>query len=330
MITLFKDVSLHLCTGLLLAVASLAGAQPAASYPNKPVRIVVPYAPGGASDLLARALADRLTKELSHPFILDNRAGGGTIIGTNTVAKAAADGYTLLVTTEAFFANHWLPLDLPYDSLKDFALITPLGRSESVLTVHPSVATKTLGEFIAYAKANPGKLNVAVTSAVGVINLHKFNTATATKFTIVNYNGGAPAITDLLSGNVQVVIFNALNVQSLIKAGKLRGLAISGDKRDSALPEVPTFAESSVQNFDPAGPVQYPWLAPNRTPKDIIEKLNAQARRALAHPELMSRLDQMRVTPVPTSVTVAEKLLRSELERYGKLVKDSGLKPGAL
>jgi tripartite-type tricarboxylate transporter receptor subunit TctC len=155
--------------------------------------------------------------------------------------------------------------------------------------------------------------------------------ATGTKLTIVNYNGGAPAMTDLLSGNVQVVLFNLVNVTSMIKSGRLRGLVVSGARRDAGLPDVPTFAEIGMKDFDPAGPLQYPMLAPSKTPRDIIEKLNGFVRKALAYPEVVGKLAQQGVTPAaPISAAEADKLYRSEMERYGKLVKDAGLKPGSI
>ena len=312
---------------LLLGAAGTAAAQ-ADNFPNKPVRIIVPYAPGGASDSIARSIIDFLSKDMGQSFIVDNRAGGNTVIGTNAVAKAPPDGYTLLATTEAFWANHYLQADLTYDSLKELTMVVPLGRSESILAVNPAVPANNLKEFIAYAKANPGKLNVAVTSTVGVLHLSRLSSETGAKFTIVNYNGGAPALTDLVAGNVQFAAFNILVVLPMIQAGKLKGLAISGDKRDAGFPNIPTFSEEGVKTFTPGGPGQYPLLAPIKTPKPVMEKINASVRKVEQDPEVLSRLGKIRVSPVVMNLAQSEQLFKSEIDRYGEMVKASGLQRG--
>ena len=327
MVKLFRHLVRLLCTGLVMAAACTAGAQSATSYPSKPVRIIVPTVPGGASDVIARLVSEKFFREMGQNFVVDNRGGGDGIIGTGAVARAAADGYTLLLTTDSFLFNHWLHTDLPYDSLKDFTLISPLTRAETVLTVHPSVAANNLRDFITYARANPGKLNAASGSLLGVVKNNWFMNLTGTKLTNVNYKGGGPAIVDLLAGNVQVVIFTASVVLQHINAGKLKALAISGDRRDSRLPDVPTFAEGALKEFDPAGPLQMPFLAPSRTPRNIMEKLNAQVRRVLADPEVIGWLSKQGLAPVIMTAAESEKLLPAEMARYGKLIKDAGVKP---
>jgi tripartite-type tricarboxylate transporter receptor subunit TctC len=222
MVKLSRNILHLLCTGLLMVMAGLAGAQSAASYPSKPVRIIVPTVPGGVSDAMARLLSDRFLKGMGQNFIVDNRGGGEGIIGTAAVARAAPDGYTLLVTSDAFLVNHWLRTNLPYDSFKDFKLISPLTRAESLLVVHPSVAVSNLKDFIAYARANPGKLNLASGSVGGDMKNYRFMNQAGAKLTNVNYKGAGPAMVDLLGGNVQVGLFSVAVVTQQIKAGKLR------------------------------------------------------------------------------------------------------------
>ncbi len=325
MIKLSRRTSRLLCTGLLMAVAGSAGAQSAASYPNKPVRVIVPFAVGSATTALMGVFGDKFSRDLGQNFIADHRPGGDTIVGTTAAAKATPDGYTLLVVSSALLFNHWVRQDLPYNALKDFTPISGLTRSQSALAVHPSVAGN-LTEFISHAKANPGKLNMISTAPVAYLHYQRFMNATGTKLTIVNYKGGAPAIADLLSGNVQGFITNVSSLDSLIKAGKLRGLAIGGDKRSPLVPDMPTFAEAGVKDYDPGN-----WIAlfaPSKTPRDIIEKMNAEVRRAQTAPEVIGALNKLNLDTNLTTIAQAENFIRTEAERFGKLIKDSGLKAG--
>ena len=330
MVRMSRQISrLLLCAGFLMAVTNAVCAQSAASYPNKPVRVIVPYPPGGGSDFTARIVFNGLTRIMGQPFIIDNRAGGETIIGVNAVAKATPDGYTLLVISDVLLANHWMMPGLPYDASKDFTLVAPLARSESGLLVHPSVPADNLKGFVGYAKANPDKLNVAIGSPLNMLSFQRFMNATGTRFTVVNYKGAGPSIADLVAGNVQVFISNLAAARPLIKSGKVRSFAVSGGKRDPELPDVPTFDEGGVKGFEPSGPLQNMLLAPGKTPRDIVEKLNAQAARALADPEVIRAMAKLGINPAPMNVAAAEKTFRTELERFGQLVKDAGLRPGA-
>ena len=315
-----------LCSGFLMAVAGSAGAQPAASYPNKPVRVIVPFAIGSATTPLLTIFNDKFSRDLGQNFIADHRPGGDTIIGTTVVAKAAPDGYTLLVTSSSLLFNHWTRQDLSYNGLKDLTPISSLTRSQSALAINPSVPAHDLKEFISYAKANPGKLNLVSTAPVAFLHYQRLMNATGTKFTIVNYKGGSQVMTDLLAGSVQGFITNVSSLESFIKSGKLRGIAIGGDKRSPALPDLPTFAEAGVKDYDPGN-----WItlfAPSKTPRDIIEKLNAQVRKAQTAPEVISALAKLNLQPNLTTVAQAQEFIRTEADRFGKAIKDSGLKAG--
>jgi tripartite-type tricarboxylate transporter receptor subunit TctC len=206
MVKLSRPIPRLLCTGFLMAVAGSAGAQSAADYPHKPVRLILPYAPGGGTAPVTNILPEKFSKDLGQNFILDNRPGGDGVIGINAAAKANPDGYTLLGSTVTIIVNYWLRPDLPYNTLKDFTPVAALSRSESVLTVHPSFPANDLTEFISYARANPGKVNVASVSASGVLNYQRFMNVTGTKLTSVNYKGGGQALIDLLGGHVPVYI----------------------------------------------------------------------------------------------------------------------------
>lgn len=312
----------------MLVATGAAFAQSAAQYPNKSVRIVVPFPPGGGGDFMGRIVAEGLARLTGQSFIVDNRAGGNTVIGIDTVAKAAPDGYTLLVTTDAFFATHWLQVNLPYDSLRDFTLVTPLGRGEFVLISPPSVPADNLRAFIDLARTYPGKLNVGIGSPVSALSFQRFMNATGTRFTIVNYKGGGPLMTDLLGGNIQTTLATLTSAQSLVKVGKVRGYAVSGVARDAGLPEIPTFEEAGVRGFDPAGPLQYTLLAPGKTPRGVVEKLNAHVRTALADPDVKSKMTRLSFTGATMTVAESDKLYREGMERYGRLIKEAGLKRG--
>lgn len=325
MFNAYTRIAQWFCVGLAMLAGESSLAQPAA-YPNKSVRIIIPFAPGSASTPTVALYADKFGKEMGQVFISDHRPGGDTIVGTEAAAKANGDGYTLLAVSSAILVNHWLRKDLSYNALRDLAPISTLSRSDSALAIHPSVPANDLKEFIAYAKANPGKLNMISTAPAAYLHYQRLTNLTGAKFTIVNYKGGGPAMTDLLSGNVQGFITNISQLQGFIRAGKLRGLGVGGDKRSSAAPEVPTFAEGGLKDYDPGN-----WLAlfaPIKTPRNIIEKLNAEVRKAQESSDVSGALVKQGVTPRYMTVAQAESFFRTEAERFGKLIKDSGLKAG--
>jgi tripartite-type tricarboxylate transporter receptor subunit TctC len=281
---------------------------------------------GGGTAPVTNLLPERFSRDFGQNLIVDNRPGGDGVIGINAAAKAAPDGYTLLGSTVTIIVNYWLHPDLPYNTLKDFTPVSTLSRAESVLAVHASFPANDLKEFISYARANPGKVDVASVSASNVLNYQRFMNVTGTRLTTVNYKGGGQALVDLLGGHVPVYIAGVGNVQSFIRAGKLKGLAISGDKRSPVLPDVPTFPEAGLKDFDTNN--WFMLFAPSKTPRDIIEKLNAELRRIMEAPDVAGALAKQSLTPYLTTVSQSEKFVRAEADRIGKLIKDSGLKAG--
>ena len=308
------------CLSFFMAAAGAAAAQSASGYPNKPVRIITPFAAGGTTDVLARPIAADFAKNFGQGFVVDDRPGGDGIIGTGAVAKAAPDGYTLLITSDSIYVTPGMYKDMPYDTLKDFSVIAGLARNEIYLAIHPSVPANNVNELVAYAKANPGKLNIGVGSPTTYVRDMTFMEATGTKLTPVNYKGGAPAVVDLLTGTIQVVIFSPALVETHIKSGKLKGLAITGDRRNPAFPDIPTFAEAGLK-FDLAGSLQFPFLAPAKTPADIVEKLNVQTRKTLADPEVAAVLGKLGFAIAYVGTAQAAKSFALELEHYTKLLK---------
>jgi len=324
----FKPVH-TLCAVALTAMAAVtttAIAQTAANYPNKPVRIILPYAPGGSTTAVTRIFTNKFSEGWGQNVILENMGGGNTIIGSQAMVRAPADGYTLLTVTSTHVINPWLQEKLPYDTMKDFAAVSTLTRSDYMLTAHPSFPANNIKEFIAYAKANPGKVNTA-TVGLGTVQ-HLVNEllmdAAGIRMTVVPYKGGGPATTDLLGGQIQVSINNLVNFAAHVKAGKLKGIAISGEKRNPVLPDVQTFAEGGLKNY-----VANNWfaiLAPAATPKDIINKLNAEIAKAQASPDVRDLLAKQGIDPFPSTVAQTEALIRSDHERFGKIIKEKNIK----
>lgn len=317
---------------LLIAFAGAALGQSAATYPNRVVRGIVPYPPGGNNDLMSRMVFAWLGKSLGQSFIVENRPGGDTVIGTVAVAKAPPDGYTLLIHSDAMLANHWLQLELPYDTLRDFTLITSLATTESALLVSNGAPADNLRALVGYVKANPEKLNAAIGSPLNMLSFQRFMNGTDTKgkFTLVNYKGAAPALADLISGNVHAFLSNLPSAKPLIRGGKVRSLAVSGPRRDPEIPDVATFDEGGVKGFQPSGPLQNMLLTPSRTPADVVEKLNALVAKALVDPEIVRNTAKLGITTLYLTVPEADRTFRAELERFGQLVKDAGLKPGQI
>src|SRR5690242_10886670 len=282
---------------MLLAISMaltviVAGTAPvaAADYPTKPIRLVVPFPPGGTTDILARAVAQKLAETWNQQVIVDNRSGAGGNIGADLVAKAAPDGYTLVMGTVGTHAiNPNLYGKMPYDHVKDFAPVILVAGVPNVLVVNPSVPAKTVQEFIAYAKANPGKLNFASSGSGTSIHLsgELFKVMTGVQMTHVPYKGSAPALTDLVGGQVQLMFDNLPSSLAFIKAGKLRALAVTSKTRAAALPDVPTIADF-VPGFEASS--WFGLLAPAGTPPAVIAKINGEVAKWLATPEAREKL----------------------------------------
>ena len=303
--------------------AGSAGAQQA--YPNRAIRIVSPYTAGGSSGNQARLLARKLNESWGQPVIVDDRPGGNTIIGSDFVAKAAADGYTLLWQTSAHVSNPHL-FRTPYDAIKDFAPVATFSSTEQLLVLHPSVPAENLQQFIALAKAKPGALNYASSGIGGIPHLSAelFGNMTGAKIQHVPYKGVSQATTDLIAGQVQLAFQSPVSAIQFVQSGKLKALAVSGDKRLSALPDVPTFAQAGLTGFD----VRF-WfgvLAPAGTPREIVDKLSSEMAKVLAMPDVKTYLAAQGLEPFVSTPDQFAILLNADSAKYEKLIKSNNIK----
>jgi tripartite-type tricarboxylate transporter receptor subunit TctC len=319
----------HRGAGLVGLSILLAGADAvhAQQYPARPVRIVVPFAAGGPTDILARLLAQRLTESMGQQFVVDNRAGGGGTIGAQAAARAAPDGYTLYIggITSLAMAPHTHG-KLPYDPFKDFAPITKLTQQPVMLMVHPVLPARSVKEFVALAKAKPGALDYASSGIGGTGHLagELFKSVTGISMVHVPYKSAAPALTDLVAGQVQVMFGTLLASVPQIRNGKLRGIALTGPRRVEALPQVPTFLESGVANFDASS-----WncmMAPAGTPQPIVARLNAELVHIVRDPAVLERLKGDGVTGTGSTPQELAQYLESESAKWGKVARDVGIK----
>ena len=306
----------------MLAASLAAHAQ---DYPAKPVRWVVPFPAGGPLDIVARVIGVRLSETWGQPVIVDNRPGAGGNIGAEVVAKSAPDGYTIVMGALSTHAvNVSLFRKLPYDPVRDFAPVTLISEVPNVLVVNPAVPAKTVAEFIAYARANPGKLNFASgsTGSAGHLAGELFKTMARVDMTHVPYKGAAPAVTDLLAGQVQLMFDNLASALPNIRAGRLRALAVTTKKRSAFVPELPTIAESGLPGFDVS--TWFGVMAPAATPRPIVNRLHDGIVRALAQPDVEERLAAMGAEPVGDTPEQFGAFVKSEIAKYAKVVKDSG------
>lgn len=315
-----------LCTLAALAATLLPIGQEAAAageYPNKMVRVVVPFPAGGSIDMVSRLLAEKLTDELRQTVIVDNRPGASGLIGMDQVAKAPKDGYTVVMAPFSLATAAHLFEKMPFDPMADLAAVVRVADQPNVLVVNPSrVSANSVKDLIAAAKAQPGKLSVG-TSGVGNpqdLSARVFMSATGTDMVNVPYKGGAPALSDLVGGHIDLMFETSPTAVPYVKSGKLKALAVTSDKRLPGLPDVPTVAEAGVPNYKAVY-----WmglLAPSGTPEPVIERLNAATRKVLAMPDVRQRLHDMSLTPVGGSPREFETFIKSESAFYAKLVKD--------
>jgi tripartite-type tricarboxylate transporter receptor subunit TctC len=316
---------LHLAAGAaaLPAVSRYAWAQ---AYPTRPVRIVAPTAPGSSNDIIARIMGQLLSERLGRPFTIDNRPGGGNSIGTEAVVRAPADGYTLLLCSSSNAVNATLYDKLNYNFIRDIAPVAALIRGPYVIVVNPSVPAKTVPEFIAYAKANPRKLNMASsgTGTGGHIATELFKMMAGVDMVHVPYRGGGPAFNDLLGGQVQVMWAGTVGTIEYINAGRLRALAVTTATRMEALPDIPTVSES-VPGYEAST-----WFgigAPKATPAAIVEKLNKEINAGLADPKMKARFEEMGYTVLASSPSEFGKFIADETEKWGKVIRATNVKP---
>lgn len=312
--------------GMLSLIAAIMLWGPAAwpqAYPVKPVRIVVPFPPGGTSDILARAIGQKLNEEWKQQIIVDNRPGAGANIGAEIVAKSPPDGYTLLLASTIHTINPSLYSKLAYDPVRDFTPITLIAATSQVLVVHPSLPVKTVKEFIAYAKKRPGALNYssAGNGSQPHLTAELFKTKTGINIVHVPYKGAPPAMTDLLAGQVALTFATAPSAVPHVKAGKLRALGVSTAQRIAALPDVPTIAEAGVPGFEAAG-----WnglVGPAGMPAPVVDKLNAAVVRIVHVPAMSTYLSGQGADPQTTTPGQFGDYIKSEIVKWAKVVKDS-------
>ena len=314
---------------VLAGIAGLAAAAPlrafAQNYPERPITLVVPFAAGGSTDILARVVAGHLHPALGQPVIIENRTGASGNIGTATVARAAPDGYTFLFNTMSVHTmNHALFATMPFDGVKDFSPIALLAYVTNTMVVHPSVPAKTVAEFIAYAKQNPGKINYASAGPGSTNHLCAalFEKMAGVEMVHVPYRGGAPAVADTVGGQTQ--LFFTAGTQSLehVKAGKLRLLAVTEGKRSALLPDIPTVAET-LPGYEMA--VWYGAFGPAGMPKDVVSKLNREINRILFLPDVKKRMDDIAVEVAGATPEELGEMTRRDAEKWGKVIKDLGV-----
>jgi tripartite-type tricarboxylate transporter receptor subunit TctC len=309
---------------LLCAFAVQAHAQP---YPAKPVRVVVPYPPGGGNDTLGRLFAAKLSERMGQSFVVENRPGAGTMIGTEAAAKSTPDGYTILLSS---IATHALSPNLyarvPYDPIKDFAPITLLGIAPTVMVVNKDLAARTLGELVSLAKAQPGNFTYA-SGGNGTpphINGEVFKSVAGVDLLHVPYKGGGPALADLIAGRVHVMLDTAASAMPHVRGGRLRALAISAPQRSPEYPDVPTFAEAGLPQYETNA--WYSMHAPAGTPPDIVRRLNSELVAILRDPDILARFKQLSTEPVGNSPEEFGAFVRAELDKYARIIKAANIR----
>ncbi len=313
----------------LAALASLAvGSAAAQNYPNRPIRWIVTYPPGGPTDAVARAVGAKLTEAWGQQIVIDNRAGAAGIIGTDLAAKAVPDGYTLLFGTSAGLTiNPALSSKLPYDPVRDFAPVSLLVLNPQILVLHNSVPANSVKELIAYAKSRPGQLNYASVGqgSPNHLGMELLKAMAGIDMVHVPYKGTGPAITDLLGGQVQLMFNSMPSVLPLVKSGKLKGIAVGSAQRSPAIPDIPTVAESGLPGFENV--TWYGMFAPAKTPRDIVVKLNREVVKILAQPEMAQRLANQGAEPRSSSPEELAKFMQVESVRWKKVIQAAGMKP---
>jgi tripartite-type tricarboxylate transporter receptor subunit TctC len=312
---------------LVLLVCALAIHAHAQTYPAKPVRVIVPYPPGGGNDTLGRLFSAKLSERMGQQFVVENRPGAGAMIGTEAAAKSPPDGYTILLSS---IATHALSPNLysrvPYDPVRDFAPITLLGIAPTVLVVPADLPAKNLQELIAAARAKPGSLAYA-SGGNGTpphVNAEVFKAVAGVDLLHVAYKGGGPALIDLIAGRVQVMLDTAASAMPHVRSGKVRAIAISAPKRSPELPELPTFAEAGLPGYDTNA--WYSMHAPAGTPPEVVRRLNAELVATLKDPDILERFKQLATDPVGNSPEEFAAFVRSELDKYAKVIKAAGIK----
>lgn len=319
-----------LAAAAALGVAGGAWAQPAGNvvgaYPAKPVRVVIPWPPGGSNDVVGRIVTQKMGESMGQQFVVDNRPGASGAIGAEPVAKAPPDGYTIMVHSTTHLGNQHLYKKLTYDVVRDFAPVGTLAAQPGALAIHPSLPVKSVKEFIALAKARPGQINYSSSGngSAPHLSMALLTSMTGIDLVHVPYKGGAPQVTALVGGESQASLATVSTVIAHVKSGRLRALGVSSAKRSAVLPDIPTIAEAGVPGYEMS-----PWIgiyAPANTPRAIIDRLNAEANKALRHPDVAQSLTNQVLDPMPGTVEEFAQRIRVDFEKYGKLIKAAGVK----
>lgn len=310
--------------GAALTLAFIASS-PAQTYPSRTVRFIAPFAAGGGSDLIARKLAQKLTDTLGQPVVVDNRTGGSGVIGTEIVAKSPPDGHTIMMTTPTFTVNPSLIRKLPYDNVRDFAPITMIATAPHLLAVHPSLPAKTVKDVVALARARPEQLTFSSGSAGGSSHLsgELFNSIARIKMTHVPYRGGGQAVLAIVTGEVSLGFVDIVSMLPHVKSGRVRSIALTGLKRSSVLPEVPTISESGYPGYQSG--IWYGVVAPARTPPDVIARLNAELVKIVRTPDFLESLRAEGAEPVASSPDYFAEHIRKETARWAKVIREANI-----
>jgi tripartite-type tricarboxylate transporter receptor subunit TctC len=312
-----------------LAVASLVVAAPvsAQDYPNRAVKIIVPFGPGGPADVFARQLAQHLGDDLKQSFVVENRPGAGSIIGTDAVAKSPADGYTLLLMSNTHTTNESLTPQKPFMLMRDFVPVAAINYSDLVMVVHPSVQAKDVKEFIALAKKEPGKLNYASSGIATPYHMagELFKSMSGTDIVHIPHKASGEMRSSVIGGHVQMAFDAVTTMTENVKAGQVRALGTTALKRSAVLPDVPTIAEAGVPGYEAT--IWLGVMAPANTPKAIVDKLNAEINKAIQKPEVKAAWDKQGAVAMPMTPAEFDAYLRKDIDKWGKVVRDANLKP---
>ncbi|MBM3341070.1 MAG: tripartite tricarboxylate transporter substrate binding protein [Betaproteobacteria bacterium] len=315
--------------GIALALSAFfvfAGGAAAQTWPVKPVRVVIPWPPGGSNDAVGRIVMQKVGESLGQQFVVDNRPGASGAIGAEPVAKAPPDGYTIMVHSTTHLGNQHVYKKLPYDVIRDFAPVGTLAAQPGALVVHPSLLVKSVKEFVALARARPGQINYSSSGNGSSPHLSMALLVSMTGIDLVHvpYKGGAPQVTALVGGEAQASLATISTVIAHLRTGRLRALGVSSARRAQLLADVPTIAEAGVPGYEMS-----PWIgvyAPAHTPRAIIERLNAEANKALKHPDVAHSLTAQMLDPMPGTVEEFAQRIRADFEKYGKLIRAAGVK----
>ncbi|MGZ8212750.1 MAG: Bug family tripartite tricarboxylate transporter substrate binding protein [Burkholderiales bacterium] len=320
-----RAAHLYLILALSCTASTAGAADGASNYPNRPIRFIDAFVPGGPSDILSRLLGQKLTEAWGQPVVIENRGSAGGIVGTEVAAKSAPDGYTLLLAAQApITINPSVYVKLPYDPLRDFQPVTQISSGAYLMVVNPSVAAKSVPDFIALAKAKPGQINYASTGANNLLAMEMFNHMAGVKTENIAYKGAGQALNALLAGEVQVFVISPLVGLPQMKAGKLRAIGLTGSKRSPMLPDLPTVAET-LPGFESI--VWHGVVVPAKTPRPIVDKLAQELIRIVRTPEIKDRLNGQGLDALGTTPDEFSALIKNEVAMFAKLVKQIGFKP---